>query len=263
MTIPSAITIAGSDSGGGAGIQADLKTFAAIGVHGTCAITCITAQNPDGVNGIETCTPRHIGKQMTSVIEGFHPRAVKTGMLYSAEIIREVANVLKKTGMKNLVVDPVMVATSGAALLKPKAFEMMAKRLFTMAALITPNLDEAALITGVRLESVEDMRDAAKWMQQRYGASILLKGGHLKQTREAVDVLRIGSDEWILTAPYIRGVRTHGTGCTYSAAITAHLAQGLNIEKSVFVAKEFITNAIANSHEVNGNQVLDVMWKRL
>ncbi len=166
IIIPAALTVAGSDSGGGAGVQADLKTFAALRVHGTCAITCITAQNLDGVTGIESCPPGMVAKQMEAVMEGFHPAAAKTGMLYSAEIIRSVVRTFKRGAIQSIVVDPVMIATSGSVLLKRNALEVLGKTLFPMAALLTPNLDEAVLITGEKIRTIEDMRLAARRLQK-------------------------------------------------------------------------------------------------
>jgi len=251
-----AFTLAGSDSGGGAGIQADLKTFEALGVHGTCVITCVTAQNLKGVFGIEAVSSRMVRKQMDAVMEGFTPEAAKTGMLYSEDIIKAVVAGFKRHKAIPLVVDPVMVATSGSPLLRPEAVKVLARKLFPMATLITPNLDEAGYLTGVHLENIEDVRDAAKWLAEKTGVAILLKGGHLKNSKEALDILRIGSEEWLLTAPFIRGVKTHGTGCTYSAAIAAGMSRGMNLLEAVVAAKEYITRAIAGSRKVSGNLVL-------
>ena len=174
-----------------------------------------------------------------------------------------MAKVFQRERIQNLVIDPVMIATSGAALLKPDALKVLVEKLFPLATLLTPNLDEAEFLTGVKLKSIEDLRDAAKWLQQKTGVSILLKGGHLKDSKDAVDILRIGSEEWLLSSPYIRGVRTHGTGCTYSAAITANLAHGLTLKQAIFNAKEFISNAIASSHSVSGNPVLNPFWNKV
>jgi hydroxymethylpyrimidine/phosphomethylpyrimidine kinase len=246
-TVPCALTIAGSDSGGGAGIQADLKTFAALGVHGTSALTCITAQNPCGVSAVQTCNDAIVRAQIDAVFAELHPAAVKTGMLYSTRLIRTVARALEECPRVPLVLDPVMVATSGARLLKPQAIHALREQLIPLARLITPNLDEAEILAGQRLRSVEDLRRAARRLHTEFGCAILVKGGHLRGLREAVDVFYDGRQELLLSAPFIRGVSTHGTGCTYSAAITAGLARGSSMAKSVARAKEYITAAIANS----------------
>jgi hydroxymethylpyrimidine/phosphomethylpyrimidine kinase len=253
---PCALTIAGSDSGGGAGIQADLKTFGALGVHGTSAITCLTAQNPEGVRGILACTPGMVRKQIEAVLEELPPGAVKTGMLYSAAIIQVVAECLAGAGEIPLVVDPVMVATSGARLLQPKAIRLLENRLLPLAALITPNLEEAQILAECTIEEPEDLRLAAAVLHDRYGGAVLVKGGHLKGLREAVDVFFDGETELLLSAPFVKGVSTHGTGCTYSAAIAAGLAKGLGMIEAVTAAKEYVTEAIARSIRVGQHDVL-------
>ncbi|MCX6922268.1 MAG: bifunctional hydroxymethylpyrimidine kinase/phosphomethylpyrimidine kinase, partial [Verrucomicrobia bacterium] len=217
--LPVALTIAGSDSGGGAGIQADLKTFAALGVHGTSAITCITAQNPNGVYGIQACSAEIVRRQIEAVFEGLRPAAVKTGMLYSAPIIRVVAEFFGRGQGVPLVVDPVMVSTSGAQLLKTAAIKALCEELLPLATLVTPNLDEAEILVGGKLSSVSDLRSAARELHQRFGCAVLVKGGHLRGLKEAVDIFYDGRQELLLSARFIRGVSTHGTGCTYSAAI--------------------------------------------
>jgi hydroxymethylpyrimidine/phosphomethylpyrimidine kinase len=257
--IPVALTIAGSDSGGGAGLQADLKTFAALGVHGTAAVTCVTAQNPAGVRAIECCRPEMVRWQMEAVFDAFRPGAVKTGMLHSAEIIRMVAAFFRKRRVP-LVVDPVMVATSGARLLKPEAVKVLMRELLPLAALVMPNLDEASVLTGRKLRTLEDLRTAARELHQRLGCAVLVKGGHLRAMKEAADFFNDGRNELLLTAPYIGGVKTHGTGCTYSAAVTAHLARGLELTAAVAAAKEFIIQAIAHSQTASGNPILNSFW---
>lgn len=255
-TIPCALTVAGSDSGGGAGIQADLTTFAALGVHGASALTCITAQNPNRVFGVQACKPELLDQQLRAVYPALRPAAVKTGMLYSAELAEVVAKFLVRCRIP-LVVDPVMVSTSGARLLQQKALRSVVAELFPRAALITPNLAESELLLGLKLRSVEDMRRAARELWQRHGCAALVKGGHLRGVRQAVDIFYDGRQELLLTAPFIRGIRTHGTGCTYSAAITALLARGLPLERAVPQAKQFVTQAIAGSHRVAGHFVLN------
>jgi hydroxymethylpyrimidine/phosphomethylpyrimidine kinase len=252
-----ALTIAGSDSGGGAGIQADLKTFNALDVHGTSAITCLTAQNPDGVRAIQACSPAVLRHQIEAVLEGFKPAAAKTGMLYATPLIREVVKVFRRRNAPVLVVDPVMVATSGAKLLKPSAIAALQNELLPLATLVTPNLDEAQILVGRVLGDVEDLRWAAKEMHSRFGCAALVKGGHLRGLKEAVDVFFDGATELLLSAPYIRGIGTHGTGCTYSAAITAGLARGMKLAEAVRLGKNFISSAIAGSRRVGRHYVLD------
>lgn len=254
--LPVALTIAGSDSGGGAGIQADLKTFAALGTHGTSAITCLTAQNPRGVTGIQAATPTLVREQIEAVCSELPPQAAKTGMLFSSAIIRAVVEAWQDRRIP-LVVDPVMVATSGARLLQPAAVRLLQDKLFPMATLLTPNLDEAALLTGLKLASEEDLRGAARLLHERHGCAVLMKGGHLRGTRDAVDIFYDGTTELLLSAPFVRGVSTHGTGCTYSAAITAWLARGADLPTSVSHAKEFITGAIAGSQRAGKHGVLN------
>lgn len=258
-SLPVILTIAGSDSGGGAGIQADLKTFAALGVHGTSAITCLTAQNPKGVSAIQAAKPAIVRAQIEAIFAELRPAAVKTGMLFDTAIIREVAGFFGKLpGPKPLlIVDPVMVATSGARLLKPAALRAMQENLIPLAALVTPNLDEAEILLGRRLKSVEDLRAAARTIHQRFQCAALVKGGHLRGLREAVDIFFDGKTELLLSAPFVRGVSTHGTGCTYSAAIAAYCALGHDLPRAVQLAKNFITRAIVGSVRTGKHFVLN------
>ncbi len=260
-SIPTALTIAGSDSGGGAGIQADLKTFASLGVHGTSALTCITAQNPKSVRGIQPCSVEIVRRQLEAVFDELRPAAAKTGMLYSASIIRTVADFFRRRPALPLVVDPVMVSTSGAQLLKPAAVRILCAELLPLAALVTPNLQEAEILVGARLRSVEDLRLAARELRKRFGCAALVKGGHLQGLREAADIYYDGRQELLLSAPFIRGVSTHGTGCTYSAAVTGYLAQGRPLPQAVARAKEYITQAIAQSRSAAGHSVLNSFWR--
>jgi hydroxymethylpyrimidine/phosphomethylpyrimidine kinase len=259
IKLPCALTIAGSDSGGGAGIQADLKTFAAIGVHGTSAITCITAQNPVEVRGVSAVSPQIVGRQIAAVVEELNPKAVKTGMLYSRSIIEVVEASLSKE--VPLIVDPVMISTSGALLLRKSAIEAL-KSLLKRANLLTPNLHEAEYLLGRKLSEPDHLRAAAREFHELYGCAALVKGGHLAGMNVAVDFFYDGKNEWLLEAPYVRGVSTHGTGCTYSAAVAAYRALGESLSDAVFKAKDFISNAIARSYKTNGHFVLNTQWNR-
>jgi hydroxymethylpyrimidine/phosphomethylpyrimidine kinase len=260
-TLPVALAIAGSDSGGGAGIQADLKTFAALGVHGASAIACVTAQNPRRVRNIEPCSPKIVRQQIEAVFEELRPRAVKTGMLFSAEIVRVIATFFRnpKSEIRNpkLVVDPVMISTSGAMLLKPDAIKVLQEHLLPLAVLVTPNLREAGILTGHKITSIENMRTTARKIHARFGCAALVKGGHLRNGCEAVDIFFDGRTELLLTAPFVKGIHTHGTGCVYSAAITAELALGHNLSDAVKLAKQYVTHAIAQSYRIGQHFVLN------
>jgi hydroxymethylpyrimidine/phosphomethylpyrimidine kinase len=259
--LPVALTIAGSDSGGGAGIQADLKTFAALGVHGASATACLTAQNPERVLAIEPCPPKMLRRQIEAVFEELKPAAVKTGMLFSAKNISVVADFFRSSKIKTqklkLVVDPVLVSTSGAKLLEPAATKILREQLLPLAALVTPNLAEAEILCGQKLSDLEEMRGAAREIYSRFGGAVLVKGGHLKNSREATDIFFDGKTELLLSAPFIKGVRTHGTGCTYSAAICAALALGHDLPHAVELGKNFVTTAIANSYGIGNHFALD------
>jgi len=255
--LPIALTIAGSDSGGGAGIQADLKTFAAHGVHGCSAITCLTAQNPCGVRAIQAATARIVVHQVEAVFEALPPKAVKTGMLYSSEIIGAVATLFARGKRPPLVVDPVMVATSGAPLLEPAAMEKLKRELLPLAALVTPNLHEAEMLLRCQIRTLDDLKSAAEQILHEYGCPALVKGGHLTDLDQATDVYFDGRNWLVLKAPFVRNVATHGTGCTYSAAITAGLALGQALPQSVRLAKQYITRAIGTSHRIARHTVLN------
>ncbi|MCX8107544.1 MAG: bifunctional hydroxymethylpyrimidine kinase/phosphomethylpyrimidine kinase [Verrucomicrobiae bacterium] len=255
-----ALTIAGSDSGGGAGIQADLKTFQALGVHGTSALTCITAQNPNGLRSVQPVQPKIVTDQIEMVFEAFPVKAVKTGMLYSSSIIRSVAKCLRSRPGLVVVVDPVMVATSGAALLKPTAVAALEESLLPMATLVTPNVPEAEVLSGLRIREVEDLRRAVRVIRDKYGCAALAKGGHLSNLKEAVDIFWDGRTELLLKAGLVGGIATHGTGCTYSAAIAAWVARGCDLTAAVVRAKEYITSAIANSARAGNHDVLSWLF---
>jgi hydroxymethylpyrimidine/phosphomethylpyrimidine kinase len=245
---PVALTIAGSDSSAGAGIQADLKTFTALGVYGLTAVTCIVAEVPRKVSRIEPVTPRMVREQIEVLLKNFRVGAIKTGLLCSAEIVCAVAQTIKDGKIKAarstpFVVDPVMIATSGDNLLERKAVEAYKDKLFPLATLITPNLDEAAFLLETTIANRTQMASAAKALAKKYRASILVKGGHLRGDN-AIDLL-FHQGEWReFSAPFVRGVETHGTGCTYSAAITAGLACGLPLEQAIKRAKMFVTGSI-------------------
>jgi hydroxymethylpyrimidine/phosphomethylpyrimidine kinase len=247
-TVPVALTIAGSDSSAGAGIQADLKTFSALGVYGLTAITCVVAETPGKVSRIEPISAEIVHEQIAVLARNFPIAAAKTGLLCSGEIVEAVArgiDLLRKINNHiPLVVDPVTVATSGDMLLAPEAMEIYERELFPIATLLTPNLEEAGNLIGEPIRDLDAMRKAGKQLQQKYSVSILLKGGHLAGDN-AVDLLFIGDKISEFSAPFARGVATHGTGCTNSAGITAGLAAGLSLEEAVCHAKEFVTASIA------------------
>lgn len=237
-----ALTIAGSDSGGGAGIEADLKTFASFGVHGLAAITSVTAQNTREVRAIYDISPDVVAKQIEAVADDIGVDAAKTGMLSNSEIIRAVARTIKKYEFP-LVVDPVMIAKSGAALLKEDAVEALIKHIIPLATLVTPNVPEAEKLSGVDIGDAEDARVAAKVIVEELGANAaIVKGGHLKGN-EALDVLYHDGKFREYSAPFVEGC-THGTGCSFSAAIAANLAKGKSLEEAIAVAKKFITMGI-------------------
>jgi len=254
-----AVTIAGSDSGGGAGIQADLKTFAALGVHGLTVVTNVTAQSPKKVRAIAPCNTTIVRSQLEAVYGDFRPAATKIGMLYTADIIRTVSRFLKSAKVRNVVIDPVMISTSGRPLLKSDAIEVLRRQLFPLATLITPNLQEAESLLGRPIRDFDTMKRATRDLHELFGSAILLKGGHLQRTPEAIDVLFDGERETILSAPRIAGIKTHGTGCTYSAAIAGYLAKGCSLEKSVRMAKMYVTKAISRTVRTSHYHVLG--WK--
>jgi hydroxymethylpyrimidine/phosphomethylpyrimidine kinase len=246
-TVPVALTIAGSDSSAGAGIQADLKTFSALGVYGLTAITCVVAETPGNVSKIEPVSEELVRDQIEVLLRSFPVAAIKTGLLFSAGIIAEIARALRAHRSTPLVIDPVMVATSGDALLQDDAIQIYERDLFPLAALLTPNLGEAARLVGRSITDLAAMREAGEILAQKYGVPVLLKGGHLAGN-DAIDLLFVGGNVIEFSAPFSRGVATHGTGCTYSAAITAGLANGLPLEDAIRRAKEFVTAAIAQHH---------------
>lgn len=243
-----ALTIAGSDSSAGAGLQADLKTFSAFGVYGLTAVTCVVAETPGKVARIEPVSAKIVREQIEVLAKNFPIAAIKTGLLYSAEIVSVVGDAIldlnKKKPKVSLVIDPVMVATSGDLLLRPDAIMMYETKLFPLATLLTPNLDEAGKLLGQKIKDRSSMEKAARDLAEKYRVSILLKGGHLAGNN-AIDLLCANGKLTEFSEPFVPGVATHGTGCTYSAAITAGLASGLTLEDAISRAKKFVTSSIA------------------
>lgn len=248
--LPVALSIAGSDSGGNAGIQADLLTFAALGVFGTTAITCLTAQNPDGVSAIEVMPAAFVRAQLHQVASFHQLHALKSGMLFTAPAVRAVAAFLDSRPRLPAVVDPVMVATSGAVLLQPEAIAAIKIRLLPRATIVTPNLDETGVLLGRKPENEGEIADAARALAQEYGVAFLVKGGHL-DGNNVIDVLaRPKGKPIIFRGSRISGVDTHGSGCTLSAAIAAYLAQGESLATAVESARDYLRRGLKKSLEI-------------
>ncbi|MBE7011410.1 MAG: bifunctional hydroxymethylpyrimidine kinase/phosphomethylpyrimidine kinase [Ruminococcaceae bacterium] len=238
-----ALTIAGSDSSGGAGIQADIKTMTMNGVYAMSVITALTAQNTLGVKAIRETDPEFLEEQIDAVFEDIFPDSVKIGMVATAELVRVIADRLKFYGAKNIVIDPVMVATSGSSLIKNDAVKTLCEELLPLATLVTPNIPEAEIMSGFKISSEEDMLKAAKYIGDRYGCNVLLKGGH--NINDANDLLyEAGKLIWF-DGRRIDNPNTHGTGCTLSSAIASNLAKGFNLSDSVKYAKEYISAALS------------------
>ena len=248
--IPKAMTIAGSDSGGGAGIQADLKTFAALGVYGTSALTAITAQNTLGVTAVQELSPEIVASQIDAIMADIGADAVKTGMLFSSRIIQVVAEKIREHGLTDLVVDPVMVAKGGDRLLQEEAVEALRGELLPLAKVVTPNLPEAEVLTQRKIQSQEDARMAAKEMVNMGAKSAVVKGGHMEGP--AIDVLYDGREFRELSSPRIETTSTHGTGCTFASAMAAGLARGLPLEEAFALAKGYVTEAIRSAFPMGG-----------
>lgn len=248
---PIALTIAGSDSGGGAGIQADLKTFTVLGCYGASVLTAVTAQNTLGVQGAVALEPSFVRQQMDSVLSDIGADAAKTGMLANASIVEAVADRVRAHGLSPLVIDPVMVAKGGAPLLAPEAREALVRLLFPLATVITPNIPEAEALTGMTLDSTEAMEEAARRLHGMGPAWVVIKGGH-RAGPEAIDVVYDGQEFHYLRAPRLESSRTHGTGCTYSAAITAALAKRRPVLEALQLAKAFVTRAIETAPPIGG-----------
>jgi hydroxymethylpyrimidine/phosphomethylpyrimidine kinase len=238
-----ALTIAGSDSSGGAGIQADIKTMTAHGVYAMSAITALTAQNTTGVTDIMEVTPEFLAEQLDCIFTDIRPDAVKTGMVSSSGLIKVIAEKLKYYGAKNIVVDPVMVATSGAKLISDDAVGTLKSELLPLAAVITPNIPETEVLSGMPVKTEEDMVTAAKIICKTYGCAVLCKGGH--KLNDANDLLVKGEELYWFRGARIDNPNTHGTGCTLSSAIASNLAKGFDLETSVKYAKNYISGALA------------------
>ena len=247
-SIPKVLTIAGSDSGAGAGIQADLKTFAALGVYGTSVITAITAQNTVKVTKIFELSTEVVAAQIDAVIQDIGAQALKTGMLANAAIIEVTAAKIRHYNLTNLVVDPVMVAKSGDLLLRKDAIQALRSRLIPLAKVVTPNLPEAEELTEMKLTRAKEIEEAARRIIAMGAQNVVIKGGHRKGP--AIDLFFDGKKSRVLRSPRIRTRHTHGTGCTFSAAIAAYLAKGEKIENAVVLAKKYITQAIRHGFAV-------------
>lgn len=254
-----ALTIAGSDSGGGAGIQADLKTFTALDVFGTSALTCITAQNPERVSAIEALSPSLVAEQIRAVTQAFPVAAAKTGMLYSAAIIRAVADPLIQELLPVLVVDPVMVAASGDRLLQPDAIEALTRDLLPLARVVTPNVHEAEILCGYAITNETELRTAAREIGLRYDTACVVKGGHLSG-EDVVDVLFDEGQENLYRGPRVAAAQSHGCGCTFSAALTAFLARGLLLPDAVAAAKQHVAGAIEHAVSAGLHRPLNFSW---
>lgn len=238
-----ALSIAGSDCSGGAGIQADLKTMTMNGVYAMCAITALTAQNTTGVTGIMETTPEFLEKQINAVFDDIRPDAVKIGMVSSSDLIKVIAKQLRFYDAQNIVVDPVMVATSGSELMKSNSVETLINELLPLATVVTPNIPEAEILSSIKINSEDDMLKAAKIIHDTYGCAVLVKGGH--SINDANDMLyKDGEAHWFY-GKRIDNPNTHGTGCTLSSAIAANLAKGYGLEQAVEKAKEYISGALS------------------
>jgi len=259
--MPTALTIAGSDSGGGAGIQADLKTFAACGVYGTSAITAVTAQNTLGVTAWEPVSTELVIAQIEAVAGDIPPAAVKTGMLATAAIVEAVSAAIEGLDLPNLVVDPVMVAKGGDRLLRDDAVAAMKTHLFRLAEVLTPNIPEAEALTGMRIASVDDMLAAARRIREMGPRVVIVKGGHAASL-ESVDVVCLPHAEFELRGPRIATVHTHGTGCTFASAIAAYLALGRPLEEAIREARSYLEGAIRHAPGLGAGQgPLNHFWR--
>lgn len=263
MTLPVALTIAGSDSGGGAGIQADLKTFQELDVFGTSVLVALTAQNTVGVHGVHEVPADFVTAQLDAVATDLHVDAAKTGMLANAQIIHAVAEGVERHGLARLIVDPVCVSKHGDPLLRPEAVDALRERLLPLAEIVTPNLHEVTVLCGVEVAGVGDLRRAAAAMKDLGPRWVLIKGGHLPDSDDAVDLLYDGEQALRISSARLDARDTHGTGCTLAAAITAHRALGLDVVDAVQAAKEFVTGAIRHALRLGkGIGPVDHGWRR-
>lgn len=245
--IPQTLTIAGSDSGGGAGIQADLKTFQELGVYGTSVITAVTAQNTTGVSAIYPMTSQAVQTQLEAIGSDFEIAALKTGMLFDPEIIMETAAAIQRFSWKKLIVDPVMIAKGGAKLLQSEATEALKFHLLPLAYLVTPNIPEAEALTGIAITDASSRRHAAEQILLLGAQSVVIKGGHEANTKYAEDYfLHTNGESILFRSARIETDQTHGTGCTFAAAVTAELAKGRDLQEAIRIAKEFIQAAISD-----------------
>lgn len=246
---PCAVTIAGSDSGGGAGIQADLHTFRAFGVHGVSVVTAVTAQNPNEIRQIEPVSARMVRLQLETVWSVFLPRAAKIGMIYDVSTVEAVAEFIARVDRSvcPVVIDPIRLATVGQPLVTEAGWKRASELLFPLASILTPNLDEIEALIGFRPQDLDSMVDAAKRVYDRYGSTVIVKGGHLRVGSVAVDVLFDGQQLELIEGTRFDGIKTHGTGCLFSAALTACLAQGLLVPVAVRRAKEWVARALASA----------------
>lgn len=245
------LTIAGSDSGGGAGIQADLKTFFARGVYGMSAITALTAQNTLGVQGIFEIDPEFVKKQIDSVMSDIGADAWKTGMLSNATIIQVVADRARHYEMKTLIVDPVMVAKGGDPLLKSEAIDSLVSELIPLTYIITPNIHEAQVLSGIKITDLELAREAANKIFKMGAKNVIIKGGHISEEGDAIDLLYNGRFFTEFHAPRVQTQNTHGTGCTFASAIAAEIAKGNDVKKAVHIAKAYLTEALKKADDLN------------
>ena len=253
------LTIAGSDCSGGAGIQADIKTMTANGVYGMSVITALTAQNTTGVTGIMEVTPEFLGKQLDSVFTDIYPDAVKIGMVSSAKLIETIAEKLKFYNARNIVVDPVMISTSGSKLLQDDAIETLKNNLFPQAVLLTPNIPEASVLSGISIENENDMIKAAEIISNQFGCAVLCKGGH--RISDANDLLYYDHKYKWFMGEKVDNKNTHGTGCTLSSAIACGLAKGMDLDTSIQLAKDYIYGALKVMLDLGkGSGPLDHMW---
>lgn len=252
--IPVALTIAGSDSGGGAGIQADLRTFAFHCVHGTSAITCVTAQNTLGVNRVDALVPDAVVAQIEAVVADIGVRAVKTGMLLDSGIMAAVADCLERWSLNSIVVDPVMVSRTGAQLIDDAAIATLCDRLIPKASIVTPNRYEAQILSGLEVSTLDEMKAAARRIHELGAAAVLVKGGGMEGNLRGVDVWFDGRNVDVLETETVETPHTHGTGCTLSAAIAANLAKGEELRSAVRLAKDYLTQALKHSLAIGKGQ---------